>query len=295
MVTRRTDGRKFQYDNTFSINPLDFGWITLYQLGELCCEPGYEIPEHRQFCYELSYIISGEGIFYNDGHPINVQQGDLIYTPFNVVHRISAGCRQPLNFAYFGFDFKASDMPEKKRLAEYYKNLHCLCVKDKLEIYACIQKCIGEFYRSREYGDLMISVYIDQILALAYRNFNKPEQDMALPYEDISVGGLAYYIVRYIDRNIHQPLSVQLISKAVGYNSYYISHVFKDKMDKSLQSYIAYRKVEKSKELLKQDRYSIAQIAEKMGYSSASSYSRAFCRIEGVYPSAFLEKFKNGV
>ncbi|MEA4831539.1 MAG: hypothetical protein VB118_02845 [Oscillospiraceae bacterium] len=43
-------GRKYQFNNTFMNNPLDLGGIKLFQIGELCCKPGYE---NKKLCSEI--------------------------------------------------------------------------------------------------------------------------------------------------------------------------------------------------------------------------------------------------
>ena len=51
----------FQDDSTGRAEK--FGDILVYQIGEMRCVNGYSVPEHNQWCHEISYVISGEGVF----------------------------------------------------------------------------------------------------------------------------------------------------------------------------------------------------------------------------------------
>ncbi len=59
-------GRQFHFDKLFKDNTegtaVNFSGTTLYQLGDLSCLSGYQVPLHKQWCHEISYVISGEGL-----------------------------------------------------------------------------------------------------------------------------------------------------------------------------------------------------------------------------------------
>ena len=52
------NGKKFEYDNKFSKDPMNLEGIWLYQVGELYAEAGLKMNTHMQDCHEISYIVS---------------------------------------------------------------------------------------------------------------------------------------------------------------------------------------------------------------------------------------------
>ncbi|HPE95700.1 MAG TPA: hypothetical protein PLT66_06520, partial [Bacillota bacterium] len=66
----KNQGRQFQFDTFFCDDKRGtekcFGPINLYQIGELSCMNGFEIPNHKQWCHEISFVINGEGHFTTD-------------------------------------------------------------------------------------------------------------------------------------------------------------------------------------------------------------------------------------
>lgn len=59
-------GKLFEFDNLFVNNPIKLGPFNLYQIGEVGLENGGVIFEHIQICHEISYIVSGKGVFYTN-------------------------------------------------------------------------------------------------------------------------------------------------------------------------------------------------------------------------------------
>lgn len=285
------NGIKYRVDNTFP-KPLDFGSLKLFQIGELSCEPTFQIPEHKQWCHEISYIISGDGLFYDNDRQIVATAGDLIITPKNHRHAITVNSCQPLYFAYLGFDFETPMDNELLSLSKFYSQTHQLQLHQVPDIYPAFSKCIDEFYNAPQHSRRMIESYLFQII-LSTKRFNeqalRKKQKQA---ENAASSQIIYQLIRYIDRNIYALKKIQDIASDIGYTNCYISHIFKKATGMTLQQYISSKRIEKSIELLLMDKFSVTVIAEKMSYANIQSFSRAFKRITGLYPSQYLNAFK---
>lgn len=59
----------------------------------------------------------------------------------------------------------------------------------------------------------------------------------------------------------------------------------------TVSEYVKTKKIEKSIDLLLNDDLSIEEISEKLGFSSASYYSKTFKKIKGISPGKFREAF----
>ena len=78
-------GRQFHFDKLFKDNTegtaVNFSGITLYQLGDLSCLSGYQVPLHKQWCHEISYVISGEGLFTTNNETELLMRATFIFRP----------------------------------------------------------------------------------------------------------------------------------------------------------------------------------------------------------------------
>lgn len=57
---------------------------------------------------------------------------------------------------------------------------------------------------------------------------------------------------------------------------------------KNTAKYYAELKIIEAKKLLREEKYSVTQIADMLGYSSVHTFSRAFRNVEGFSPTDYL-------
>jgi len=96
--------------------------------------------------------------------------------------------------------------------------------------------------------------------------------------------------IRYIHDHYAENICIKDLSEIEHYNESYYCEWFKRKIGLSPMEYIKKLRIEKAKELLKTTDYSILQIAEQVGYSFNSSFSRLFKEAEGISPANFKRK-----
>ena len=82
------------------------------------------------------------------------------------------------------------------------------------------------------------------------------------------------------------------VAKQFHYSSRQIGRIVQDYTGKSFGMLIRELKMRRASELLREGSYSPEQIAEMTGYSSASSFYRAFSEFYGCTPLAWLEKME---
>lgn len=98
--------------------------------------------------------------------------------------------------------------------------------------------------------------------------------------------------VKYIKRHAHDPdLSLDRVAEAVHVSPFYLSHLFRDELGTTFVSYLTEVRLDKAKKLLKDTQLTIAEIAEKVGYSDASYFSRVFKKHVKVTPGRFRREF----
>lgn len=282
-------GTRFHYDNIYHERPIDFDDLRLIQIGEICLESGFEIESHPQFCFEISYIISGKGTFIFDGTETLVSAGDIIITPDNSTHSVIASKSDEINFCYMGFNFKDSCSEIARRFFGILKDRQ-ICKKISRDIYDYFKNAMTEIYRRQEFDKLLIKTYLYQIILLASRSSDNEKTEYEKTAVKTGMGQPIYLIIKYIDRNIEMPLSVSGIAESLGYSTYYISHLFKSKMRITLQEYIVNQKIERAKKLMQDNRYTITQISERLSFLNIQSFSRSFKRVTGVSPTKYTEK-----
>jgi AraC-like DNA-binding protein len=88
--------------------------------------------------------------------------------------------------------------------------------------------------------------------------------------------------------NLQSPPTIPKLSLQIGINQCYLKKGFKEIYGMTVYDYVQEQRMLKAQLLLKQNKYSVAQVAAQIGYSSAGNFSNAFKRYAGVFPSELL-------
>ena len=95
------------------------------------------------------------------------------------------------------------------------------------------------------------------------------------------------YLLNYIEKNYNGNMSISDIADKLGYNKYYILHLFKEKVGISLHQYIIQLKIKQAKQKNKVD--NLLEIALENGFYDQSHFIRHFKKYEGITPKKYYE------
>lgn len=293
--SRFVDRKKFHFDNTYMENPQLFDQIVLYQIGDLSCEGGYVIGEHKQFCYEISYIVSGEGQFFTNGKSYFVRKGDVYLSLPEEVHKGVADKIDPFRYFYVGFTFEDCQLEQNPfyHIRKMFDQVKKPVLPDKFNIKAPFINIFNEIINVKSYSSLMMKTYLHQIVVLAYRNYFESWEKEYAPKSDTEKSKqIVYEVINHIDVNLCKITDLSAIAVELGYNYSYISRIFTHETGLSIQEYYNKKRFEKAVDLLKKSELSITQIAEDMQYQSIHSFSKAFRKNFGISPTEYQILYK---
>ena len=283
----------YHFDNVMPV-PKRYGFIRLYQIGELQCGVGYEIPVHTQPCPEISYIVSGTGTFGCNGQTYPVKEGDLFLNKAGDTHSICSDPRENLRFLYLAFQLDERLDGDYRTLSQFFEEpgdvrLH----KDRCDILTPLLRLLSEFYAGGSCSQLAIESLLNEVLVLTYRNFSEaPSKTFLPPKAADTAGNTVYSAIRYIESHAADIGEVREIADALGYSGSYLSHLFRERTGETLQNYLTRKKVEAGIELMKSGRYNVTQIAMRLGYDTLQSFSKAFRRHMNVPPTEYLRRLR---
>lgn len=132
------------------------------------------------------------------------------------------------------------------------------------------------------------SVQIEQIKkALAAEGFEWLDDQKVKQVEKVKQ--LIVQLVHYAELDeMNENLSDYLSSK-LHKDYHYLSHVFSSLENTTIEQYFILQKIERVKELLVYNEYTLNEIAFKLGYSSVAHLSGQFKKMTGFTPSQFKQ------
>ncbi|MBP5755127.1 MAG: AraC family transcriptional regulator [Clostridia bacterium] len=286
-----TSGKSYEYEQSFCYLPDDVGRFLMYQMGEINCEPGYICDSHRQWCYEITYVVDGEGVNTVDGEDRIMAKGDLFLTPFNSIHRIEAVTR--LRYMFIGFDIKDEINTDCVSLRRFYDASPTAHISGGNDIMHLFNRCFEEYYSAQPAAKLMKECLIAELLTKVMRLFIAEENQRKPLGEKGKNAGISIYAVRkYIDSNIGKINSISDAAKSLGYSPTYLSHKFKEEMRITLRDYIAEKRIEEGIRLVSELGMTVNEAAANVGFSTPQSFCKAFKKIKGYSPKYYCNAIK---
>lgn len=93
--------------------------------------------------------------------------------------------------------------------------------------------------------------------------------------------------VDYIRRNFTKKISLEDVADSVYLSPSYFSKIFKDEMDINFNSYLNKIRIDKAKQLLKNNSISLVDISGLVGFEDQSYFSKVFKKVTGETPGKF--------
>lgn len=104
---------------------------------------------------------------------------------------------------------------------------------------------------------------------------------------------LTQKLITYISENFLEDITLDLLANEFSVSKYYISHTFTDKIKISLPNYLALIRAEYAASLIRTTDQSITDICSNSGFSSQSTFNRAFKRIYQMTPREYKNNIGN--
>ena len=98
------------------------------------------------------------------------------------------------------------------------------------------------------------------------------------------------HVIEYIHDNLAHQLTLAELSFLANMSSYHFSRIFKQATGMAPHQYVLHTRIERAKGLLLQGKFSIAEVAMRVGFFDQSHFTRYFKQIVGVTPHTLLRQ-----
>ncbi len=101
---------------------------------------------------------------------------------------------------------------------------------------------------------------------------------------------IVLYMCTYIDKHILEVISLEKMAEELGYDTYYMTTIFRKNTGKTIKNYISEKKTEQAKILLTSTRMDIREISDYLSFKSASYFCTQFKKITGESPLSYRKR-----
>ena len=160
-----------------------------------------------------------------------------------------------------------------KRLLNLIPYLSDICTIESFPEDACYNKNDDSF---------VITWYVNSLIHLAnyVKNFNLNSPD-----------SIIRLFCEYLLNNLDKEISLTSAANEIGYNSKYISKIFKEKTGESYVMYITRLKMERACKLIVSGKYKIYEISEMLGYKTPDYFCVLFKKQYGITPLKYKSNY----
>ena len=134
--------------------------------------------------------------------------------------------------------------------------------------------------------DRLVEVLLVEALRFRSQSVGREEQGLLAGLSDPALA----HTLREIHVDVTRRWTVEQLARATGMSRAVFAERFSRKIGMPPMQYLLEWRVALAKDLLRRERPSLAEVAERVGYQSASAFSTAFTRVTGRSPSEFVRE-----
>jgi len=253
--------------------------------------------------WEFVYIDKGEVEVIADNEIYLLKQGDIIFHKPNEYHNVWANNRIAPNVIIISFVCRSLGM-------RYFENKIFSLNDHQQQLMAQILKngfaaFLPPFDDPRYHkltkrpdapvaAEQLVRIYLELLLLNLIGDVDNSQQRHRLSSaarEQIDQD-LIRQISAYMEQHVYQALNVERICQAFNISRSYAFAIFKSRTGESLMNHFRTLKIERAKQMLREERHNITEVAELLQYSSIHSFSRHFKSVVLMSPTEYARSVK---
>ena len=252
--------------------------------------PGYVFFAHCHETVEILLIQEGSCNLKCNNLPPPVKSGELVVIFPHTIHSFSVTSAIPCRFlqihiwpnCFYNIDpSTVNALPFVAQIVD--KRSAYLVRPTNDEILNCMQRICREASQTEaQYARILTNAYIIELALLLSRNISDSYRHI------FTIGNeLTIHAINYISTHLEQKLSLKDVAQACHVSSRYLSQVFKENVNITVNTYISIAKVDKAFSYISSKEMHINDIAELLGFSSSQYFASTFKKYTGFTPTEF--------
>ena len=253
---------------------------------------GYNFKGETHNYFELTYVDRGCMKTIVDDMEYELRENELIIYGPGQFHRQEIPVGESCSYVTIIFDMESIIFDDNG--SGYDVILNKIFGYNK-KIQTLIKDFVNESSSQIPYmNSLMLCLLQETIIRLLQSEFighkeNHPVTEVRQHYQD----ELLNKILSYINETITEPITVAEICQKFSLSRSSLQILFKENLQQTPKKYISELKLDKSCQLIRENKYTISEIALMLGFNSIHYFSRAFTLKYGIAPSEYAKQLFN--
>lgn len=250
---------------------------------------GYSFQGEKHNYYELTFVDRGTLLTEIEGESYTLQEKDLLFYGPGQFHTQAIPNGQSCSYVTIIFSMDNTILHQLN--AENALLLNRVFHYNK-KVYDLVKSFVQESAGQAPYlNSLMICLLEQIVIRLLQSSFlpqkeERPVSGSRQHYQD----RLLEKILSYIEESICEPLTIAEICQHFSISRTSLQLLFKENLNQTPKKYISDLKLEKSCQLIRENKYTISKIALMLGFNSIHYFSRSFTQKYHLAPSEYSKQ-----
>ncbi|TLS50999.1 AraC family transcriptional regulator [Paenibacillus antri] len=237
--------------------------------------------------YLFHTVTAGNGDFMLDGKRYICGAGDTFMIFPGSLHQYVAAARQPWEYVWVAFQgHRCEPLLQQLGLTPERPVVRGSGTRNALALYRRLRSSL----RDAEHPALA-DLEAAGCLRLLLRELALAEPDRlpAPPTAGTAARRQVEQAMRWLELQYAQPISIEQLSKSLGYHRTHLSKMFKDAIGLSPMQFLMQIRLERAKSLLR-SHWSVEQVASSVGFADALYFSKQFRKRFGMSPTEYRQR-----
>ena len=236
---------------------------------------------------ELFYVVDGKGEFNIQGQRFPVKPNDFIIINPQVEHTELSSPDEPLEYIVLGINgLSFSNLTPVSEGGHPFSFFNLRDEQKDILRYlnAMVQEATSQSMSYELVCHNLLEILLIKILRHQHFDLEVGKQSKAT--KDIS------FIKHYLETYYHESIQLEDLASMTHLSRFYISHSFKKEIGMSPMEYLIAIRIKESKILLRTTNYSISQVADIVGFTTPTYFSKQFRKSTGISPTDYREQYQ---
>ncbi len=258
--------------------------LHLQETGQLQAKQPHVSSRENLLSYLFFIVVDGEGNLTYDGQEYRLQTGDCVFLD---CRRLYAHCSSENLWTLRWVHFYGAAM--HSIYEKYLERGGQVCFPAETPTnYIQYLEDLFTLANSDSYvKDMEINEKLSALLTELMKEGWHPDKKHAhsSPKRNLTE------IKDYINSHYTQKITLDDLAGRFFINKFYLSRLFKEQFDISVNNYLLQVRTTQAKQLLRFTDLSIEQIGQKCGMNDANYFSRMFKKMEGITPGEYRKRW----
>lgn len=242
--------------------------------------------------FELTYCVKGTQTYWVEGKSYTMESGDVFITLPGERHGSGECFKEKSQIYYLQLHRSLLGLLGiEENIDFFYTNLSNLKNRkfqvDKRTLIL-LEEILQEALYTTSFSKIILRNKLSELLIECIKGTKVSK------YEEKDIPKAIQKVLAYVEEHLEDNIKIEDMLEGISWSESRFKVVFRECMGVPPKEYVLRKKMEKARELIEEDKYTITDIAYKMGFSSSQYFTVVFKRFNMYTPTKYQSLYKKG-